>query len=105
MSEAITYQGKMYEKMIEMTKTIINTHNQNLPPELHLNWDEILLKLKKLGGTTSTALQAASWEDVESCGVPRILARQMAKAWREEGKGQSQGSNDTAGKNLKPSTV
>ncbi len=43
-------------------------------------------KLKALGGTTEDALQECTWEDLENCGLPRILARKVATIFRTTAK-------------------
>jgi hypothetical protein len=43
--------------------------------------------LNELGGTSSDALEAASWEDLEDCGLPRIMARRMTHIFRAKSDG------------------
>jgi hypothetical protein len=64
---------------------LIEEHNANLDsPEDKLNTEWFTKKLKKAGGTTEAALRECTWEDLENCGLPRILARNVAKIFRSE---------------------
>ena len=49
-----------------------------------LKIDDFFKKLTGLGGSTEDTLAEATWEDLESCGLPRILARKVATIFRGE---------------------
>ena len=48
--------------------------------------DVFFSKLAIMGGSTEDTLAEATWEDLEDCGLPRILARKVATIFREEQK-------------------
>lgn len=61
----------------------IQSHNDNLEDKAdHIDPVSFQKKLKALGGTTEDALQECTWEDLENCGLPRILARKVAAIFR-----------------------
>ena len=75
----------VYDRKIEEAQTIISEHNSKLAEsQTQLNWDEILNKIVGLGGTTAETLSEMTWEDLEDCGIPRVLARRVAKVLRKK---------------------
>lgn len=70
----------VYEQKLSLAKAVIEQHNAGLPDNEKLSWEQISARLKGMGGTTDEALKAVSWEDLIECGIPRILARQIANA-------------------------
>jgi hypothetical protein len=66
-----------YTRKLSEAQQVVAEHNSNLgdDSESHISWDNILAKLKRMGGTTDQNLRQMTWEDLEDCGVPRILAR------------------------------
>ena len=70
-----------YDHKIAAAQEIVEEHNSHIDEsdsESRLSWDDILIKLKKMGGTTEETLREMTWEDIQYCGVPRILARRIA---------------------------
>ena len=70
-----------YDHKITAAQAIVEEHNSHIDEadsESRLSWDEILIKLKKMGGTTEETLREMTWEDIQDCEVPRILARRIA---------------------------
>lgn len=70
-----------YDHKVTAAQAIVEEHNSHIDDadsESHLSWDDILIKLKKMGGTTEETLREMTWEDIQDCGVPRILARRIA---------------------------
>lgn len=62
---------------------LIESHNSNIESDPDkVNAAKFQEKLKKLGGTTEDALRECTWEDLEECGLPRILARKVAALFR-----------------------
>lgn len=59
-------------------------HNRSLPSTDHLNIDDIFNALKKMGGTSEENLKDVTWEDLQQCGLPRILARNIANVFRHK---------------------
>jgi hypothetical protein len=68
---------------------LIDEHNAQIESkEDQIDGAEFEKKLKKLGGTTEANLKECTWEDLENCGLPRILARKVAALFRTEVKTQ-----------------
>jgi len=72
----------MYDQKIKSARQIIENHNENA--EKKIVFEDFKNKLQGLGGTSETALKACSYEDLEKCGLPIIMARQIAKIFRAE---------------------
>jgi len=71
-----------YESKLAQAIELINVHNSNLEKEDQIDINQFQNKLKKLGGTTEDVLQECSWEDLESTGLPRILAKKVSSIFR-----------------------
>lgn len=62
---------------------LIQSHNDSIEDKAdQIDPAAFQKKLKALGGTTEDALQECTWEDLENCGLPRILARKVATIFR-----------------------
>jgi len=72
-----------YEDKIEKAKEIINQYNEHIGRDDAVNTEEFIKKLEKAGGTTEAALQGCSWEDLETMGLPKLLAKQIAGTFRK----------------------
>ena len=75
-----------YESKIQRALLIIELHNSVLEGAgaKCVNADDFLKALQRAGGTSDDGLKACRWEDLETYGLPRLLAMQVAKAFREE---------------------
>lgn len=73
-----------YDQKIDAVKKIIDSHNSNVEKECQIDFQSFVNKLSKLGGTSEEALFAVSWEDLESCGLPRIIARRATYVFRKD---------------------
>lgn len=71
-----------YDTQIAAARQIISDHNNTISDDAKINFDDFLACLQKAGGTTEQALRHVSFEDLESCGLPRILARSVAQTFR-----------------------
>ena len=40
--------------------------------------------MRDLGGSSEEALKAASWEDLQDCGLPKIMARRLSYVFRQD---------------------
>lgn len=69
---------------LDGARTILEVHNSKStkPVDIKAFFDN----LTEMGGTSEDTLMAASWEDLEMCGAPRILARQIATFFRGDQK-------------------
>lgn len=73
-----------HELKIDRAKAVIAEHNKGLPDGVEaVDAEAFLHELRKLGGTTDDGLKACSWEDLEQAGLPRLLAKQVARIFRE----------------------
>lgn len=88
-----------YQSLLDAAKAIVGEHNAQNPTPL-LDWTKTETRIKSQGGTTIEALRQATWEDLQDCGIPRILARRITAVFRDTS------ATDTATtKVLKPSQV
>ena len=70
-------------------RAILEAHNsQSTKP---VDVDQFFTNLTEMGGSTEEALAEATWEDLETCGAPRILARKIATLLRGAPEISSQG--------------
>ena len=74
-----------YDSKIASAQKIIDEHNSNATKQI--SFDDFLSKLNELGGTSNEALKASSWEDLQDCGLPKIMARRVSYIFRQEGDG------------------
>jgi len=81
-----------YEDRIEQVKQIIADHNQALGGEGkdgYVDWEKFLADLRKTGGIDEVALALCSWEELKKIGLPQLLAKKVANAFREKADGAS----------------
>lgn len=72
-----------HQDKLARAKALIDSHNQQVEDKAdRVDSSSFEKKLKALGGTTEDALQECTWEDLEQCGLPRILARKVAEIFR-----------------------
>jgi hypothetical protein len=70
------------QQKFEAASAIVSEHNKALPESLKdkaLNWEEIYQKIIEAGGTSEENLNSLTWEDLQECGLPKLLARRIAK--------------------------
>jgi hypothetical protein len=63
-------------------RAILEAHNSNSTKPVDV--EAFFANLTNMGGSSEDTLSAASWEDLEACGAPRILARRIATLFRGE---------------------
>lgn len=82
-----------YDSKIAAVRSLLEQHNSQVSDESQkIEIDDFFDCLKSQGGTTEDALRASTWEDIENCKIPRILARQIASIFRsKDEKEESQG--------------
>jgi hypothetical protein len=73
---------------------LIGKHNEQLDEAERISVPKFEAALKKAGGTTEDTLRECTWEDLEDCGLPKILARKIAQLFRAA----SEVSSDTDSK-------
>jgi hypothetical protein len=64
-------------------RAILEAHN-NSSSTKSVDIEAFFTNLSNMGGSSEDTLSAASWEDLEECGAPRILARRIATLFRGE---------------------
>lgn len=70
---------------LQAARSIVEQHNSQLENgQEQVSFEAFEKKLKALGGTTEDALRECTWEDLQDCGLPRILARKVANIFRTE---------------------
>lgn len=69
-------------------RAILEAHNSKSTRPVDV--EAFFTNLTDMGGSSEDTLSAASWEDLEACGAPRILARRIATLFRGE---QPQGTS------------
>lgn len=57
---------------------------QNLPCVKYIDPEKFVEKLVVYGGVADELLRQCTWEDLENCGLPRLLARKIAKVFRAD---------------------
>jgi len=73
-----------YDSKIASAQKVVEQHNENVTDN-PIVFEAFLEKLRKMGGTSDDALKAVSWEDLEECGMPKIMARRMSFVFRKDG--------------------
>lgn len=71
-----------YADRIAAVRQLIESHNATCDGKI--DFDAFLKKLSELGGVTEDTLAAATWEDLQEAGLPKILAKRAAQLFRQE---------------------
>jgi hypothetical protein len=74
-----------YETKMSALEAILADHNKVVGVNkgwVDIDIQEIKNKLLHLGATSEVALSQCSFEDLESCGIPRLLAKTVAQVFR-----------------------
>jgi hypothetical protein len=65
-------------------RDLINVHNAGAEVESHrINIQLFEQKLRELGGTSESTLALCTWEDIQSCGVPKLVSKEIAEVFRD----------------------
>ncbi len=80
-----------YDSKIAVAGEVIEQHNSNVTDN-QVDFDKFLESLRKEGGTSDEALKAVSWEDLQGCGLPKIMARRLAFVFRQDSTDEGGGS-------------
>ena len=74
-----------YDSKIAVARDTIEQHNSNVTEDDNkVDFDKFVEKLRNMGGSSDEALKAVSWEDLQDCGLPRIMARRMSYIFRKD---------------------
>lgn len=71
-----------YDSKIQSARKVIEEHNSNADSQI--DFEEFTKKLREMGGSSEEALLAASWEDLQECGLPKIMARRLTYLFRQD---------------------
>jgi hypothetical protein len=71
-----------YDQKIQSARKVIDEHNANADNQI--NFEEFTKKLINLGGSSEESLKAVSWEDLQDCGLPKIIARRLTFLFRQD---------------------
>lgn len=74
-----------YDSKIKSAREMVEEHNKNA--KTSVDFDKFLEKLTEEGGSSDEALKAVSWEDLQKCGLPTIIARRLAYQFRQDSDG------------------
>jgi hypothetical protein len=72
-----------YDSKIAVARDTIEQHNSNVTDN-KVDFDKFVEKLRNMGGSSDEALKAVSWEDLQDCGLPKIMARRMSYVFRKD---------------------
>jgi hypothetical protein len=74
----------IYEQRLDMARKVILAHNLQLREgEEGVDSKEFFEELRKIGGISDSALNHCSWEDLQRCGLPRLLAKHVCEIFRD----------------------
>jgi len=74
-----------YEGKVQSVRELIATHNSQVSDESKkVDSEAFLSALSEIGGTTEETISECKWEDLEGCGLPKLLARKVAVIFREK---------------------
>lgn len=80
-----------YDSKIAVARETIEQHNSNVT-ENKVDFDVFVEKLRNMGGSSDEALKAVSWEDLQDCGLPKIMARRLSYVFRQDSQDEGGGS-------------
>jgi len=71
------------QNRLDAAREVLTQHNSSIEGEEgKVDIDGFFANLAKMGGTSEAALSDATWEDLQDCGIPRILARSVSRCFR-----------------------
>lgn len=75
-----------YRDKIAQARQLITDYNGSISEErFRLDADKIIGQLQIDGATNDSLLSKCRWEDLERCGFPRLLAKEVAIVFRKKG--------------------
>ncbi len=74
-----------YQDRVDRAIKLIDEFNSQIPDKSdQIDSSEFIKKLKKAGGVSEPMLQECTWEELQKCGLPVLLARKVAAIFREK---------------------
>ena len=77
-----------YDTKIAAARDAIEQHNSKVE-DSQIDFDKFVEKLRNLGGSSDETLKAVTWEDLQECGLPKIMARRISFIFRQDSDGTS----------------
>jgi len=74
----------MYDNKIQTARNLIKSHNENVSEKFQVDIEDFIENLQQMGGTSEETLSACTWEDLQDCGLPKILSRRIANIFRKK---------------------
>ena len=77
----------LYSDKLWAAALSIDTYNHQIEAEgigKPVDAGKFVSKLQLYGGLADELLRQCTWEDLENCGLPRLLARKVSKIFRSE---------------------
>ena len=71
----------VYETKIQKAQEVVDNFNTSSGNKV--NWNQFLKALSEAGGISDETLAECSWEDLKSMGLPALIAKQVAKIFRQ----------------------
>jgi hypothetical protein len=68
---------------IAAARSVLEQFNSSAPKEKQVDIERFFKQLEESGGVTEEILREATWEDIENCGLPRLLAKRIASIFRQ----------------------
>lgn len=76
-----------YDQKVCEVRELLSNHNSQVPEDSSkIDIEAFFTKLANIGGTTEEVLTECKWEDLEACGLPRLLCRKVATIFRGDKK-------------------
>lgn len=72
-----------YDDKIARAKTLLEEFNSQIDESDKLDIEKFLKKLKQAGGVNEAMLVECTWEELQKCGLPSLVARKVATIFRE----------------------
>ena len=92
-----------YQQKLDSAAALIEKHNAAATNKL--DSASFFNCIKNSGGTTDEALKLSSWEDLIECGLPKLLARQVAEVFRKTEAPAKSESSYVSEKQAAPMTI
>jgi hypothetical protein len=76
-----------YQHKLSCVISIIENYNKEIDDSeksYRIDVPEFIRRLKNKIGVTESSVKAASWEDIEKCGIPAVLARECSNVFRDK---------------------
>jgi len=73
-----------YDEKLGKAKAILEDFNKHVEDSQKVDIEKFVADLKAAGGFSEEMLAEATWEEIEKCGAPRLLAKKIASIFRKK---------------------